>query len=179
MLNFFFHNRFNKQFDLQAVLEQFDNELSRKVNEVINEIRRQRCSYLRYALCLSALLKGFLCQMLMLLDWFAGCVYAEGVNHLVSLLTTLVMFPIAVYHGILLLTIQTFDSSAGDFFRSFLIEDKAPGGLSYVEFLVHVHRQIQSKMTWHAICLSHCFWLVDGLQTKKRSVSAQGYCEEA
>jgi protein transport protein SEC24 len=32
---------------LQLVLEQFDNELSRKVNEVVNEIRRQRCSYLR------------------------------------------------------------------------------------------------------------------------------------
>jgi hypothetical protein len=32
---------------LQLVLEQFDNEFSRKVNEVVNEIRRQRCSYLR------------------------------------------------------------------------------------------------------------------------------------
>jgi protein transport protein SEC24 len=32
---------------LQLVLEQFDNELSRKVNGVVNEIRRQRCSYLR------------------------------------------------------------------------------------------------------------------------------------
>jgi protein transport protein SEC24 len=36
---------------LQLVLEQFDNELSRKVNEVVNEIRRQRCSYLRLRLC--------------------------------------------------------------------------------------------------------------------------------
>ncbi|KAF0896612.1 hypothetical protein E2562_026314 [Oryza meyeriana var. granulata] len=76
----------------QVVLEQFDNELSRKVNEVINEIRRQRCSYLRLRLC------------------------RRG-------------------------------EPSGDFFRSFLVEDKAPGGLSYVEFLVHVHRQIQSKMT--------------------------------
>uniref|UniRef100_A0A453K554 Gelsolin-like domain-containing protein n=1 Tax=Aegilops tauschii subsp. strangulata TaxID=200361 RepID=A0A453K554_AEGTS len=33
------------------VLEQFDNVLSRKVNEVVNEIRRQRCSYLRLRLC--------------------------------------------------------------------------------------------------------------------------------
>ncbi|KAM3255366.1 hypothetical protein ACQJBY_048591 [Aegilops geniculata] len=74
------------------VLEQFDNVLSRKVNEVVNEIRRQRCSYLRLRLC------------------------------------------------------QKGDPS-GDFFRSLLVEDKAPGGLSYVEFLVHVHRQIQSKMT--------------------------------
>uniref|UniRef100_A0ACD5YJU3 Uncharacterized protein n=1 Tax=Avena sativa TaxID=4498 RepID=A0ACD5YJU3_AVESA len=76
----------------QLVLEQFDNELSMKVNEVVNEIRRQRCSYLRLRLC------------------------------------------------------QKGDPS-GDFFRSLLVEDKAPGGLSYVEFLIHVHRQIQSKMT--------------------------------
>uniref|UniRef100_A0A453HKY0 Protein transport protein Sec24-like CEF n=1 Tax=Aegilops tauschii subsp. strangulata TaxID=200361 RepID=A0A453HKY0_AEGTS len=73
-------------------LEQFDNALSRKVNEVVNEIRRQRCSYLRLRLCR----KG---------------------------------------------------DPSGDFFRSLLVEDKTPGGLSYVEFLVHVHRQIQSKMT--------------------------------
>jgi protein transport protein SEC24 len=77
---------------VQLVLEQFDNELSRKVNEVVNEIRRQRCSYLRLRLC------------------------RRG-------------------------------EPSGDFFRSFLIEDKAPAVFSYVEFLVHVHRQIQSKMT--------------------------------
>ncbi|KAL6630501.1 hypothetical protein ACP70R_028574 [Stipagrostis hirtigluma subsp. patula] len=76
----------------QLVLEQFDNELSRKVNEVVNEIRRQRCSYLRLRLC------------------------KRG-------------------------------EPSGDFFRSFLIEDKTPTGFSYVEFLVHVHRQIQSKMS--------------------------------
>uniref|UniRef100_A0A0D3HTY3 Zinc finger Sec23/Sec24-type domain-containing protein n=1 Tax=Oryza barthii TaxID=65489 RepID=A0A0D3HTY3_9ORYZ len=64
----------------QLVLEQYDNELSRKVNEVVNEIRRQRCSYLRLRLC---------------------------------------------KHG----------DPSGDFFRSLLVEDKAPGGLSYVEFL--------------------------------------------
>ncbi|GJN25091.1 hypothetical protein PR202_gb12878 [Eleusine coracana subsp. coracana] len=74
------------------VLEQFDNKLSRKVNEVVNEIRRQRCSYLRLRLC------------------------RRG-------------------------------EPSGDFFHTFLIEDKAPGVFSYVEFLVHVHRQIQSKMT--------------------------------
>uniref|UniRef100_A0A0D9XYX3 Zinc finger Sec23/Sec24-type domain-containing protein n=1 Tax=Leersia perrieri TaxID=77586 RepID=A0A0D9XYX3_9ORYZ len=62
------------------VLEQYDNELSRKVNEVVNEIRRQRCSYLRLRLC------------------------KQG-------------------------------DPSGDFFRSLLVEDKAPGGLSYVEFL--------------------------------------------
>ncbi|KAK3120056.1 hypothetical protein QOZ80_9AG0680740 [Eleusine coracana subsp. coracana] len=77
---------------VQLVLEQFDNELSRKVNEVVNEIRRQRCSYLRLRHC------------------------RRG-------------------------------EPSGDFFHTFLIEDKAPGVFSYVEFLVHVHRQIQSKMT--------------------------------
>nr|CAB3461997.1 unnamed protein product [Digitaria exilis] len=82
----------NSECAFQLVLEPFDNELSRKVNEVVNEIRRQRCSYLRLRLCK----KG---------------------------------------------------DPSGDFFRSLLVEDKAPGGLSYVEFLVHVHRQIQSKMT--------------------------------
>lgn len=33
----------------QFVLQQYDNPLSKKLNDLINEIRRQRCSYLRYA----------------------------------------------------------------------------------------------------------------------------------
>jgi len=40
---------------------------------------------------------------------------------------------------------------AGVLFFSYMIEDRTPGGLSYVEFLVHVHRQIQTKMSW-----AHC-----------------------
>ncbi|GFS32327.1 hypothetical protein Acr_00g0022030 [Actinidia rufa] len=32
----------------QFVLQQYDNPLSKKLNDVVNEIRRQRCSYLRY-----------------------------------------------------------------------------------------------------------------------------------
>ncbi|KAI3694411.1 hypothetical protein L1987_77376 [Smallanthus sonchifolius] len=76
----------------QFVLQQYDNPLSKKLNEVVNEIRSQRCNYLRLKLCR----KG--------------------------------------------------DPSGGLFF-SYMVEDKSPGGLSYVEFLVHVHRQIQSKMT--------------------------------
>ncbi|KDP23627.1 hypothetical protein JCGZ_23460 [Jatropha curcas] len=77
----------------QFVLQQYDNSLSKKLNDVINEIRRRRCSYLRLKLCK----KG--------------------------------------------------DPSGVAFF-SYLIEDKVPtGGLSYVEFLVHVHRQIQMKMS--------------------------------
>ncbi|KAL2492176.1 Protein transport protein Sec24-like [Abeliophyllum distichum] len=75
----------------QFVLQQYDNPLSRKLNDVVNEIRRQRCSYLRLKLCR----KG--------------------------------------------------DSSGMTFF-SYMVEDKTPSGLSYVEFLVHIHRQIQSKM---------------------------------
>ncbi|KAJ4841124.1 hypothetical protein Tsubulata_003768 [Turnera subulata] len=77
----------------QFVLKQFDNPLSKRLNDVVNEIRRQRCSYLRLSLCK----KG---------------------------------------------------DPSGLLFFSHLVEDKVPtGGLSYVEFLVHVHRQIQNKMS--------------------------------
>ncbi|KAK6943539.1 Sec23/Sec24, helical domain [Dillenia turbinata] len=76
----------------QFVLQQYDNPLSKKLNEIVNEIRRQRSSYLRLRLCK----KG---------------------------------------------------DSSGMLFFSYLIEDKTSSGLSYVEFLVHIHRQIQNKMT--------------------------------
>ncbi|CAI9293190.1 unnamed protein product [Lactuca saligna] len=75
----------------QFVLQQYGNPLSKKLNEVINEIRSQRCNYLRMKLCK----KG---------------------------------------------------DQSGMLFFSYMVEDKSPNGLSYVEFLVHVHRQIQSKM---------------------------------
>jgi protein transport protein SEC24 len=103
----------------QLVLEQFDNELSRKVNEVVNEIRRQRCSYLRYHL--------------LFLNYAVSIRYLNPALDLFNLSCRLRLC-------------QKGDPS-GDFFRSLLVEDKAPGGLSYVEFLIHVHRQIQSKMT--------------------------------
>ncbi|KAL6973621.1 hypothetical protein U1Q18_027806 [Sarracenia purpurea var. burkii] len=35
----------------QFILEQYENPLSKKLNDVVNEIRRQRCSYLRLKLC--------------------------------------------------------------------------------------------------------------------------------
>ncbi|XP_061364715.1 protein transport protein SEC24 C-like [Gastrolobium bilobum] len=73
------------------VLQQYDNPLSKKLNEVVNEIRRQRCSYLRLKFCK----KG---------------------------------------------------DPSGMLFFSYMIEDKSAGGFSYVEFLIHVHRQIQNKM---------------------------------
>ncbi|KAL2929877.1 hypothetical protein RDABS01_035287, partial [Bienertia sinuspersici] len=73
---------------VQFVLQQYDNALSKKFNEVVNEIRRQRCSYLRFKLCK----KG---------------------------------------------------DALGMLFFSYMAEDKTPTGLSYVEFLVHIHRQIQ------------------------------------
>ncbi|XP_052179590.1 protein transport protein Sec24-like At4g32640 [Diospyros lotus] len=76
----------------QFVLQPYDNPLSKKLNDVVNEIRSQRCSYLRLKLCK----KG---------------------------------------------------DSSGMLFFSYMVEDKTPSGLSYVEFLVHIHRQIQSKMT--------------------------------
>ncbi|XP_021281643.1 protein transport protein Sec24-like At4g32640 [Herrania umbratica] len=77
----------------QFVLQQYDNSLSKKLNRVINEIRRQWCSYLRLTLCK----KG---------------------------------------------------DSSGMLFFSYLIEDPNPkGGQSYSEFLVYLHRKIQSKMS--------------------------------
>eukprot|EP00268_Persea_americana_P063074 TRINITY_DN8143_c0_g1_i2.p1 TRINITY_DN8143_c0_g1~~TRINITY_DN8143_c0_g1_i2.p1 ORF type:complete len:327 (-),score=36.34 TRINITY_DN8143_c0_g1_i2:445-1425(-) len=76
----------------QFLLQQYDNKLSKKLNDVVNEIRRQRCSYLRLQLCK----KG---------------------------------------------------EPSGMQFFSHLVEDKTPGSLSYVEFLVHIHRQIQAKMS--------------------------------
>ncbi|XP_015887569.3 protein transport protein SEC24 C [Ziziphus jujuba] len=76
----------------QFVLQQYDNPLSKKLNDVVNEIRRQRCSYLRLKLCK----KG---------------------------------------------------DPSGMLFFSYMVEDQNPGGPSYVEFLVHIHRQIQVKMS--------------------------------
>ncbi|KAJ7942736.1 Protein transport protein Sec24-like family [Quillaja saponaria] len=73
------------------VLQQHDNLLSRKLNEMVNEIRRQRCSYLRLKLSK----KG---------------------------------------------------DPSGMVFYPYMVEDKSSMGLSYVEFLIHIHRQIQSKM---------------------------------
>jgi protein transport protein SEC24 len=76
----------------QFLLQDYGNDLSRKLNEVVNEIRRQRCSYLRLRVCKRAEPAEFL-------------------------------------------------------FFSFMVEDKNALGSSYVEYLVHVHRQIQNKMT--------------------------------
>ncbi|XP_018839308.1 protein transport protein Sec24-like At4g32640 [Juglans regia] len=81
-----------EEISTQFVLQQYDNPLSRKVNDLVNEIRRQRCSYLRLKLCR----KG---------------------------------------------------DPSGASFLSHMVEDKNPIGPSYVEFLVHVHREIQIKMT--------------------------------
>ncbi|XP_073296685.1 protein transport protein SEC24 B-like isoform X2 [Primulina huaijiensis] len=76
----------------QFVLQQLENPLSKKVNAILNEIRRQRCSYLRLKLCR----KG---------------------------------------------------DPSGMMFFSYMVEDKNLGSLSYVEYLVHIHRQVQSKLT--------------------------------
>ncbi|GMI82930.1 hypothetical protein like AT4G32640 [Hibiscus trionum] len=76
----------------QFVMQQFANPLSKKLNDVVNVIRQQRCSYLRFKLCK----KG---------------------------------------------------DPSGMLFLSCMVEDKNSGGPSYVEFLVHIHRQIQMKMS--------------------------------
>ncbi|KAL8474498.1 hypothetical protein ACS0TY_031090 [Phlomoides rotata] len=75
----------------QFILQQYDNPLSKKLNDIMNEIRRQRCSYLRLRLCR----KG---------------------------------------------------DPSGNLFLAYLVEDKTAIGFSYVEYLIHIHRQIQSKM---------------------------------
>ncbi|WRX31309.1 zinc finger protein [Theobroma cacao] len=76
----------------QFVMQQYDNPLSKKFNDVVNAIRQQRCSYLRLKLCR----KG---------------------------------------------------DPSGMLFFSCMVEDKNAIGPSYVEFLVHIHRQIQMKMS--------------------------------
>lgn len=76
----------------QFVLQEFDNDASRKLNALVNEIRKERCSYLR----------------------FRWCRRGDPLEFI---------------------------------FFSHLVEDKNALGLSYVEYLVHVHRQIQTKMT--------------------------------
>ncbi|KAF9681688.1 hypothetical protein SADUNF_Sadunf05G0028700 [Salix dunnii] len=104
----------------QFVLEQYDNSLSKKLNDVVNEIRRQRCSFLRYDV--SAIL-------------------------------------------------NTIAFSTGMSFFSYLVEDKVPaGGLSYVEFLVHIHRQIQNPFT----CPTP--WWQDIHPPRKSTVRNQNSC---
>ncbi|PPS06533.1 hypothetical protein GOBAR_AA14116 [Gossypium barbadense] len=76
----------------EAPTQQYDNPLSKKFNDVVNVVRRQRCSYLRLTLCK----KG---------------------------------------------------DPSGMLFFSCMVEDKNASGPSYVEFLVHIHRQIQMKMS--------------------------------
>ncbi|KZV15101.1 protein transport protein Sec24-like [Dorcoceras hygrometricum] len=75
----------------QFVLQQLDNPLSKKLNAIVNEIRRQRCSYLRLRFCRNG------------------------------------------------------DPSGAAFF-SYLVEDKIGNTPTYVEYLIHIHRQIQNKM---------------------------------
>eukprot|EP00899_Mesostigma_viride_P012163 jgi/Mesvir1/20948/Mv08019-RA.1 len=77
----------------QFQLQEFDNDLSRQLNRIVNEIRLQRCSYLRLRL------------------------------------------------------VKKSDPLEGIFF-SYLVEDRVDqAGMSYVEFLCHVHRQIQNKFS--------------------------------
>lgn len=43
-------------------------------------------------------------------------------------------------------------------FLNYLVEDKAALGLSYVEYLVQTHRQIQNRMTWAVGLLRWDIW---------------------
>ncbi|KAK4717325.1 hypothetical protein R3W88_015663 [Solanum pinnatisectum] len=104
-----------EQVPAQFVLQQHDNPLSKKLNDIINEIRRQRCNYLRLKLCK----KG---------------------------------------------------DSSGMLFFSNMVEDKTSIGLSYVEFLVHIHRHgnivldilvffIRKKCSSTLSCQNKCLFL--------------------
>ncbi|MFS7983928.1 putative ADF-H/Gelsolin-like domain superfamily [Helianthus anomalus] len=102
---------------LFGISSQYDNPLSKKLNEVINEIRSQRCNYL----CLKLCRKG---------DPSGNITIKSCLFYFV------LFFPL---FGLCFTT--------GALFFSYIVEDKSPGGLSYIEFLVHVLQQIQSKMT--------------------------------
>uniref|UniRef100_A0A1J3HXG5 Protein transport protein Sec24-like n=6 Tax=Noccaea caerulescens TaxID=107243 RepID=A0A1J3HXG5_NOCCA len=56
----------------QYVLQQYDNQLSKKFNDVVNEIRRQRSSYLRIKLCKKGDPTGMLFLSYMVEDRTAG-----------------------------------------------------------------------------------------------------------
>lgn len=56
----------------QYVLQQYDNQLSKKFNDVVNEIRRQRCSYLSIKLCKKGDPSGMLFLSYMVEDRTAG-----------------------------------------------------------------------------------------------------------
>ena len=51
-------------FVIQFVLQQYDNPLSKKLNDLVNEIRRQRCSYLRYDFLFSVTFSLFLREII-------------------------------------------------------------------------------------------------------------------
>ncbi|XP_010523551.1 PREDICTED: protein transport protein Sec24-like At4g32640 [Tarenaya hassleriana] len=62
----------------QYVLQLYDNPLSKKFNDVVNEIRRQRCSYLRLKLCKNGDPSGMLFLTYMVEDRTAsGSSYVE------------------------------------------------------------------------------------------------------
>ncbi|XP_039056227.1 protein transport protein Sec24-like At4g32640 [Hibiscus syriacus] len=56
----------------QFVMQQFDNPLSKKLNDVVNVIRQQRCSYLRFKLCKKGDPSGMLFLSCMVEDKNAG-----------------------------------------------------------------------------------------------------------
>lgn len=76
------------------MLQRLDNPLNHKIHEILDEIRRQRCSYMR------------------------------------------------------LRVVRRGDTALEPAFFSSLVEDRSPtGGMSYVEFLCYLHRQIQNKLS--------------------------------
>ncbi|CAN7022267.1 unnamed protein product [Brassica rapa subsp. trilocularis] len=108
----------------QYVLEKYDNQLSKKFNDVVNEIRRQRSSYLRLKLCKRGDPTGEL---------------AFEVTLSIAYLMTRLLFR-------RLISFELCFISSGMLFLSYMVEDRTAGGPSYMDFLVQVHRQIQGKL---------------------------------
>lgn len=155
----------------QLVLEQFDNELSRKVNEVVNEIRRQRCSYLRYHMwffnyavsthCLTPPLTCSIC--------FADWDYAKRATHLVSLQTA--------YFVTLYLIITSKLNARFCICRRFLPFAVGGGQGTRWTFLCRVPRTCsqadpeQDDLTWPALLL----WYFGWYRSRRNWFSACGY----
>ncbi|KAL5554154.1 hypothetical protein UlMin_041555 [Ulmus minor] len=146
----------------QFVLQQYDNPLSKRLNDLINEIRRQRCSYLRLKFCKKGEPSGSILYSRIYISYQLDPYYfyfdlEEDLNnttysnlvpfHYMMMVLNLIdnsyitFFFLSLSSLILPLLFCT-----GMLFFSYIVEDKSSIGLSYVEFLMHIHRQIQMKM---------------------------------
>ncbi|KAL1541771.1 Protein transport protein Sec24B [Salvia divinorum] len=69
----------------QFTLQQYDNLLSKKLNDILNEIRRERCSYLRLKFCKKGDSSGMMFLSNMVEDRMpSGAAYSDFVAHIHS-----------------------------------------------------------------------------------------------